>query len=73
MVKILMRYIIRYLEERPTPHLVVFGSSNNLAPLKEVDFEKTQIVDTETGEIMSPLGERSEEYGKAYKRKDRKK
>lgn len=64
-----MRYQIRYLGKYPKhKQLIVFASGDKLDSLKELDFEKTQIVDTETGEIMSDFGKRSKEYGTAYKR-----
>ena len=62
-------YKIQHQETRPVPRLITFASGNNLEALKELDFEDTQIVDTSTGKIISNFGERSEEYGKGYRKR----
>ena len=58
-----MKYIIRWFETNPVPMMRIFARSPDLEALIRLDFEKTQIIDTETGEIISNFGERSEEYG----------
>lgn len=59
-----MRYILRHFEKYPVPMMKVFASSNNLEGLQRLDYESTQLIDTETGEIISDFGHRSELYGK---------
>lgn len=62
-------FAIQHLKPKPVQELITFATSKNLESLKELDFEDTQIIDTETGEIISPFGVRSEQYGTAYIRR----
>lgn len=61
-----MRYIIRHFETIPIRRLVVFAKSDNAEELKMLDFQATQIIDTQTGEIISDFGQRSPEYDSGW-------